>query len=146
MARYVLDPYGNQLDLDMFVQAPGRYIGDFSLTSNQQSNNQNITLQGHEMYFAVLRLFAFATNVFKVKLYSSIAGNVLTFPSAASPGLSDQARSDLMYGTAGRPATLPAFWLIPGAGFIQHDFTEIAGASNSIRVEYEGLRLYPKGS
>jgi hypothetical protein len=38
---------------------------------------------------------------------------------------------------------LPAFWLIPGAGLIQHDFTEIAGASNTIHIEYEGLRLYP---
>lgn len=146
MARYVLDPYGNQLDLDQFVQAPGRYIGDFTLTSNQQLNNQNITLQGHEMYFAILRLFANYTNDFKVKVYSSIAGNVLTFPSAASPGLSDQARASLMFGTsAGNPGVLPAFWLIPGAGLIQHDFTEIAGAGNTIRLEYEGLRLYPKG-
>jgi hypothetical protein len=147
MARYVLDPYGNQLDLNQYIQAPGRYIGDFTLTANQTLTNQIITLQGHEMYFAILRLYVNSTNVFKVKLYSSIAGNILTFPSAASPGLSDQARSDLLYGTGGgRPATLPAFWLIPGAGFIQHDLTEIAGAGNTIRVEYEGLRLYPLGS
>jgi hypothetical protein len=142
--RYVLDPYGNQLDLNNFVQAPGRYIGDFTLTANQVISNQNITLQGHESYFAVLRLFAVFTNPFKVKIYSSIAGNVLTFPSAASPGLSDQARSDLIYGTTGGdPVVLPAFWLIPGAGLIQHDFTEIAGAPNTIHIEYEGLRLYP---
>jgi hypothetical protein len=142
--RYVLDPYGNQLDLNNFVQAPGRYIGDFTLTANQISPNQNITLQGHEAYFAVLRLFNSSTNPYRVKLYSSIAGNILTFPSAASPGLSDQARSDLLYGSlGGNPSVLPAFWLIPGAGLIQHDFTEIAGLPNTIHVEYEGLRLYP---
>src|SRR5579864_9785230 len=119
MPNYALDPFGRQVDLDSFTRYPGRYIGDFTVLNGTTKNNQPITLQGHEQYFAVLRLYVFATNVFRVKLYQSIAGLSLTMPSAGvSGGTSDQARSDLLYGTAGRPAVLPAYWLIPGSGQI----------------------------
>ncbi len=142
--RLVLDPYGKQLDLDAFIPVPGRYIGDFNLNANQLLGNQAIQLQGHEMYFAVFKLLAVATNAFRVKLFSTISGSVLTLPNGNVAGSSDRARSDLLYGTASRPGILPAFWLIPGTGQILHDFEEIAGAGNTIHVEYEGLRLFPR--
>lgn len=137
----MLDYFGNQIDPNQYVWKPGKYFGDFTLTSLQILTNQAIQLRGQEQYFAIFKLMSTQTAAFRAKIYTPGASDAL--PSN-SFGTTDRCRSECLYGTASRPGVLPGVFLIPGSSSILHDLEEILGAGNTLHLVYEGWRMFPR--
>lgn len=137
-----MDYFGGQLDITKFIARTHKYFGDFTLAANQLLTAQQITLRGHEMYFAIMRLMATSTGAFRVQLYSSDSERY----HSPSPGATnDRVRSECLFGNASRPGVLPVPIIIPGSSNILLDIEDVSAAPNTLHLVFEGVRLYPRG-
>lgn len=135
------DIFGGQIDPSRFIFRTHKYLGDFTLQANQLLTAQQITLRGHEMYFAILRLMSTQTGPFRCQIYTSDSERY----HSPSPGATnDRVANACLFGTASRPAVLPVAIIIPGSSAIVLDLEDISGASNSLHLVFEGVRMYPK--
>ena len=140
------DYYGNQLDPNAFVARTHKYILDISLTSLQLLTAQQITLRGTEMYFAIMRLMAVASDTtglasFRCAMYTS---NSDRYQAASLGGVSDRVIASCLFGTASRPAVLPVPIVIPGTASLLLDLENLVASGNDLHLVLEGVRLFPK--
>lgn len=137
------DYFGNQLDPSKFQARTGWYFGDFSLLASQVLNNQQITLRGTEMFFAVMRLMSVQTGAFRINLYTSTSERYMYNTMGAS---NDRVRYEAVFGTAQRPGVLPVPIIIPGSSSILFDLEDVTAAPNTLHLVFGGVRLFPLGN
>lgn len=135
------DYMGNQLDPSQYIARTGKYFGDFALAGNQLLTNQQITLRGQEMYFAIMRLMSTSTGSFRCSLYTSTSER---YQAGSLGSTTDRVRGECYFGTASRPAVLPVPIVISGSSGILLDLEDVSGANNALHLVFEGARLYPR--
>lgn len=140
-----MDYFGNQRDpsgrlfSQSYQRTPGKYFGDFTLTSQQLVMNNSITLKGQEDYFAICRLMSHQTGTFRACLHIA---NGDRFSWGPINGSTDRTWNDCMFGTASRPAVLPVPIIIPGSSTIYLDLEDTSVAGNTVHAVFEGFCLY----
>jgi hypothetical protein len=142
----VFDYFGNQLDPSLYFARTGKYFFDTAgsgLTALQILLNQNITLRGQEMYFAIMRLMATSTGAFRASIYTSTSER---YSYGTINATTDRVRGECLFGTAQRPAVLPVPIIIPGTSAIGIDLEDVSNATNALHLVFEGVRLFPKTS
>jgi len=139
----MFDYFGNQLDPSQYFARTGKYFYDTTppLNSGQLLTQQSITLRGQEQYFAIMRLMSVQTGPFRISLYTSTSERYFYGTLNAT---TDRVRNECVFGSAQRPGVLPVPIIIPSSSQIMFDLEDVSGATNTLHLVYEGVRLFPK--
>lgn len=120
------------IDFSQYIRTEGGYYPyDITLSANQGLLDQTVIIDG-DSDFLILGVTSTQTGIFQFNFRSG-QGRAIA---------QQQLRNANLAGTGQFPVALPKPMIVPKAGRIGVDITELTGAPNTVQLVFIGIRLY----